>query len=406
MARFGEWATQSNAGVTGWWGRATLVRVVSVMAVALVVIGVSQKVFIGLGGPPEDAWVLSIALATMAIGVVTFYLSRREQRLLMEKHAETAKLAAIAEHDSSSIAIFDNEMNYVFASSRWYEQFQIEYADVTGKCHYDIFPEIREMPEWLEVHRRVLNGESLSSPHDEFQRDDGSIQYVKWAMMPWRDPESGEQIGAVVYSDDVTEHRTLFMEKGRLIESFLEKGRLIERLEREIGIRQEREDDLREYAQRDDLTGMVNRRHMTELLVEQFKRAEDDKVYFSVASIDVDDFKAVNDNYGHQVGDVVLKKIAEVIQHSIRASDIAARWGGEEFMILLHDLDRDSSWAIVERVRAAIEAADFGIRESVTISAGVSGYQHGETMEELIRQSDIALYMAKARGRNCVVSAE
>lgn len=227
-------------------------------------------------------------------------LQRQNDQIAIELNT----LAAVAEHSPLAIAIFDKKMNYVFASNLWYQQYKITDLDVKGKSHYEIFPEVLDMPEWLDVHHRVMHGESLSSPADEFHRDDGTVQFVRWSMIPWLDRTSGEQIGAIMYSEDVTEQQNLF----------LEKTRLIQRLETENGVRKELEGRLRVQAEMDQLTGMFNRHYMTELLIRKFQRSEHDSTPFSIALIDVDHFKAVNDRYGHQVGDAVLEKVAEIIR--------------------------------------------------------------------------------------------
>lgn len=107
-------------------------------------------------------------------------LQRQNDQIAIELNT----LAAVAAHSPLAIAIFDKKMNYVFASNLWYQQYKITDSDVKGKSHYKIVPEVLDMPEWLDVHNRVMHGESLSSSADEFHRDDGTVQFVRWSMIP------------------------------------------------------------------------------------------------------------------------------------------------------------------------------------------------------------------------------
>lgn len=162
-------------------------------------------------------------------------------------------------------------------------------------------------------------------------------------------------------------------------------------------------DKLRELSIRDELTGLFNRRHMLELLGTERARSERSGQPWSVALIDVDHFKAVNDSHGHGVGDEVLHTVAQVISDGLRDADQVARWGGEEFLVLFPDTDCDNARLVLQRIRqelatTLVSRAVPDLR--VTFSAGVSCFDGEEALARTIERADQALYLAKAGGRN------
>ena len=157
----------------------------------------------------------------------------------------------------------------------------------------------------------------------------------------------------------------------------------------------------------DVLTGAYNRRFIMKMLDERYKRAEIDKDYqLSTAMIDIDHFKSVNDTYGHQAGDEVLKKIVAVLLKTLREVDLIGRYGGEEFLIII-SADKKIALRVCERIRKAVQELkiDWDSQEVwVTVSLGVVSYNDGAaTADEMIAMSDLALYEAKNSGRNRVI---
>lgn len=167
---------------------------------------------------------------------------------------------------------------------------------------------------------------------------------------------------------------------------------------------------LAEMAVRDDLTRLYNRRHMLDMLEREKSRADrSDESGFCVCMIDIDHFKNVNDTYGHGDGDTVLRTFASTAEHCIRSADVLARWGGEEFLLLLPQTPIELAEACVERIRAELQHTAFdGLPADfrITISAGVAQYRSGTTIKSLIECADQALYQAKRTGRNRVVLGE
>ncbi|MDA8078659.1 MAG: diguanylate cyclase [Nitrospiraceae bacterium] len=153
----------------------------------------------------------------------------------------------------------------------------------------------------------------------------------------------------------------------------------------------------------DALTGLYNRRRLYDVLTKEFERSKRYATPMSLLMLDIDHFKRINDNYGHQTGDYVLKEVATVIVNSLREVDTAARFGGEEFMVVLPNTERQSARVSAERIREAVAATSFqGLRETMTISLGIAGLPDPflDSEDKLARCSDFALYRAKTNGRN------
>ena len=151
-------------------------------------------------------------------------------------------------------------------------------------------------------------------------------------------------------------------------------------------------------AETDQLTQIPNRRRVTADLTNAVMTSRSDGNAVSVALFDIDHFKRVNDTFGHQMGDEVLKRVAETATAAVRAGDIVGRFGGEEFVIVLPNTTAKTAMLIAERVRMAIQKA--GTTPAVTISVGVAERTQKEDVESLLRGADQALYLAKREGRN------
>ncbi|WP_456484742.1 GGDEF domain-containing protein [Desulfurobacterium sp.] len=158
--------------------------------------------------------------------------------------------------------------------------------------------------------------------------------------------------------------------------------------------------DLEKNATLDSLTLLYNRNYFGSQLQRYIWKSRKDNLPISVIMIDVDFFKKINDTYGHTKGDEVLARIAQIIRKQIRDSDLAFRYGGEEFLVVLPGISLNKARKIAERIREAVKNADFGIRRQVTVSCGVTEYRAGDTLRDFIERADKALYRAKALGRD------
>jgi diguanylate cyclase (GGDEF)-like protein len=165
---------------------------------------------------------------------------------------------------------------------------------------------------------------------------------------------------------------------------------------------------VKQMATNDMLTGVLNRRVMTDMAESELKLIERNSAPMCMALIDIDHFKQVNDQFGHHAGDVVLKGMAQHVQSQLRQVDKLARWGGEEFLLMLPRVGEVEATAALERLRQSVEALEFADHPylKITFSAGFARAQPGETLEHLIERADEALYDAKRQGRNrCLMAS-
>ncbi len=170
-----------------------------------------------------------------------------------------------------------------------------------------------------------------------------------------------------------------------------------------LGLRE----NLSEQALRDQLTGLFNRHYLAETLPREIRRAERDQVPLSIAVLDLDHFKRLNDTFGHDAGDTVLRAVGNLLRDAMRSADIACRYGGEEFLVVLPDCDAENARALIEKIREQIKTMSLTLRQTplpaISISAGVA-QMSGErsNSEALIVAADRALYAAKRNGRDRV----
>jgi diguanylate cyclase (GGDEF)-like protein len=185
---------------------------------------------------------------------------------------------------------------------------------------------------------------------------------------------------------------------GRLRQGRQELDAMNERLRKQ-------NEELELLSTSDALTGLHNRRSLTQRLAAELSRSYRQKTSFTVLMADVDEFKKYNDAYGHPAGDEVLKRVANILLSCTRAVDCTARYGGEEFAVLLTDTAGDEALEVAERIRSRVAEGEFPSRK-ITLSIGMAEFpQDGFTADVVISNADEALYEAKRGGRNRVVRA-
>lgn len=275
----------------------------------------------------------------------------------------------------------------------------ISAEEVLGKNLFDTFPELNR--NWLEKKIKscmVLRTPSYSSWRQRpylFRFKASSMlaaeaEYMSQdiSIFPIRDQDGASQ-GACIAIHDMTE----LAEHVRLLEQAMDQAV-----------------DLEESNQRDGLTGLYNRKFFDEQITQEMQRARRYSWPLTLAMLDIDNFKLVNDNHGHPAGDVVLRALSARLQGMLRASDTLCRFGGEEYALILPHINQDNSRFLLDRLRKSISETvvelEGGAHISVTVSVGIAEYQAGMTAGELIRNADKALYVSKGAGRNCVTCHE
>ena len=165
-------------------------------------------------------------------------------------------------------------------------------------------------------------------------------------------------------------------------------------------------DEMMKNSMTDELTMLYNRRYFDRCLRREMKRAERHQVTVGLLILDLDNFKAINDTYGHSTGDMIMRRMGQILKILLRQEDYPCRFGGEEFAVILPHTSLEQAALVAERFRAAIEKEDFGgVR--ITCSGGLAAYpDHGSSGSDIFEQADRALYEAKKAGKNRIVLAE
>lgn len=239
-------------------------------------------------------------------------------------------------------------------------------------------------PAWVTLQTGQPCHEVIMGVH----KPDGSLIWLSINSRPLYRPEDSTPYAVVASFVDITE-RKCAEEKLQILQA-----------------------QLREAAIRDPLTGLYNRRYLDETMKRELARAAREGHPISIFMGDIDHFKQLNDSYGHQVGDEVLKALGEVLREHARSSDIPCRYGGEEFVVILPDMPLEAARERAELLRRDFADLRFAFGDTQlgsTVSIGISVYpDHGTTADELIGAADQALYDAKQTGRNrvCLASTE
>ena len=166
---------------------------------------------------------------------------------------------------------------------------------------------------------------------------------------------------------------------------------------------QKKNEELSCLSMTDTLTGLMNRRAIEQLITNEMNRTDRFNTPVSLLVLDLDHFKRVNDNYGHEFGDQVLQHVGEIIRNICRKTDNYARWGGEEFLILAGDTTAVNAVYLAEKLRRKIHSSIIGSLDDLTVSIGVSSFHKGENFNSWFKRADLALYQAKDQGRNRVI---
>lgn len=292
-------------------------------------------------------------------------LKRAEAEL---RHSE-AMLRLFVKHTPAAVAMFDREMRYLAVSDRWRVDYRLGGVDLLGRSHYEEFPELAE--HWREVHRRCLEGGVEQADEDPLPRADGTLDWVRWEVRPWY-TTGGDIGGLLMFTEVITDRKRV-------------------------------EEALRYLATHDHLTGLPNRAAFLERLERSVERARKDDDYgFALFFLDLDDFKSVNDTFGHAMGDHLVKQVAERLRRHLRPKDALARFAGDEFVGLLEDTRSETEATLaaerlLEHLRAPFRIQ--GRKLYIDGSIGIALSREGPPAEKLLQQADAAMYVAKGLGK-------
>ena len=302
-------------------------------------------------------------LTPYSMAIMSFCLYIGVMRFSIFEIIPVATLAAM-EHIKEGFVLVDKDNNYLSSNL----------------AALMVFPGIK----------KLVKGESISSAGDwpkefkemdadmvEFSITNKNIKYFEASISPVIAKNQTVEAKIIILRD-ITEHTTL-MKK------------------------------LETAAFLDSLTGLYSRKHFSELAYADIERANRSNQSIYTAMLDLDFFKNINDSYGHAAGDIVLKKTAEIIHQTIRSYDLLGRYGGEEFVLLITDLDLTEARKLMERIRENMEQSSIyydGNELKITCSIGLAQFTENDTLETSIKKADEALYKAKNSGRNQVQIAE
>ncbi len=262
--------------------------------------------------------------------------------------------------------------------------FKDHFGEPTETCCYKAIYKLQDPCLMCKLHELVdadkrPNGKTFS--YEQFNEIDDQWYQINERAMTWPD-------GRVVkYS--------IFVNISELKET---QNRLAE-AHAQLALKNK---ELARLSTTDTLTGIPNRLQLNRLFKKEIDRSTRSGRAFSIILLDIDKFKCVNDQFGHQVGDATLISIAKLISEIIRKTDMVGRWGGEEFLVICPETEPDGAVILAENLRAQIEAIQFPFKKTLTASFGVSGFSPGDSPESLTKRADSALYEAKRKGRNQV----
>ncbi len=294
----------------------------------------------------------------------------------------------------------------------------------TNKHFRNKYPAAREGDSLLDIYGLTRAGDIENPILDaiatgetcigevEFQRD-GEARYMSVRSAPLKD-QDGRVESAIVIATDTTQQRVTEENLRKQVERYnrtiQQQDRTAEHLMAVQKELREKKEELERLSVTDELTLLNNRRFFNQTLSAEALRSGRYEHPLTLIMLDIDHFKPVNDTHGHDAGDIVLKDLAALLKRQLRETDTVARWGGEEFAIILPETPEEIGYHIGERLRQAVEAHDFqvpGVTLNLTVSLGVATIcQQAINPQRLLKRADEALFEAKNGGRNQVIAVQ
>ena len=328
-------------------------------------------------------YIIGLIFIVLIFILVSLYFRYRLKQLLKEKTLELAKNFEIFDNNISSSRT-DTAGNIIYVSKEFCRITGYTEDELIGNNHRifkakDSLSQIEYKDLWITI----KSGHTWKGEFKNLKKDTSSY-WARVIISPLYNKEN-KIIAYESIGQDITINKTL--------EEFNQK------LEEEV---KKQTKKLRLLSITDKLTGLYNRVKLDDALASNYNYYLKHKEKFSLIILDIDFFKEVNDKFGHQVGDIVLKEVSTIIKKMTRSSDIVGRWGGEEFMIICPNTTTDGSYQLAQTIRKAVEEYKFSRVSHITISAGVCTVHEGKDTNYLINCADQALYRAKHSGRNQV----
>lgn len=315
-----------------------------------------------------------------------------------------------------ALALVDRQLCFSAVNRRWLQILQRTEEELLGRPWGYLFPELADT--WRDRQLRALRGETITVEREQWQDRDGRSHWLRWELCPWN--EQQECLGLMVRVDAIRTRRG-DAELGAAADQILTGLENEQARELEASIRQLQRSlrnswrqcrQLQHQASRDALTGLFNRRFLDSVLLRELTRPSSvGDTPTGLVMIDVDQFKQLNDQYGHLAGDAVLRQMGQIIRATMRRSDIACRYGGDEFTLILPRTDLASARLAAETLQQRL----LGIPEKISewslprihCSFGVAPLPglHAVTSHPLLA-ADQALYQAKRAGGDRICTAE
>ena len=295
---------------------------------------------------------------------------RQEQAGLPQESSAAPYLSAVLDNIDNGVLLFDPQSRVLLANQALADLFGVTPESLLGKHRDDIVREAAQLAGNAEEFMRKLRtgGEGPYALRGDFEMERPRRRTVRWTAKP---VQLREGVGHLAVLTDVTAEMELLRER-------------------------------EELARTDPVTGLMNRRAAEEVLEREASRAQRFGSRISLALLDVDHFKQINDRHGHSAGDEALRAVAQAMTSAMRGADVAARWGGDELLAILPATSLEGARSFAERVRATVEQLDPRIMRGATVSAGLAELAPGEDWGDAIRRADDRLYQAKDSGRNRV----
>ena len=267
--------------------------------------------------------------------------------------------------------------------------------EIIGKTHFDFDKDFQNAKLVRQKDIEVFAKGKTQINEETLQLVNGNFIYVETSKTPFYN-ENGEIAGLIGISRDITARKNFENEMKKNSKELELKNKSLNEAYEKLEI----------ISTIDPLTQLFNRREIIKRLECELIRYTINKTPFSIIIADIDFFKKVNDTYGHNCGDYILKSVADILKNSVRKQDSVSRWGGEEFLIVLPDTDTNGAVTLAEKLRTNIENSIFDYGEfkvKVTMTFGVNIYNKMQELDSFISKADSALYEGKQKSRNCVI---